>query len=98
MPKATAQKKTWITKSLRKAYEAHMASLPDDRNYDLLEELPSGTIINHLYSVPLDELKSYVRMVFIDSAPPSFIIRPTISTESKPKNPLIQLFRRLTNA
>ena len=95
MKKAKSQKKAWAVKSLRKAYEAHMASLPEDGQYDLLEELTSGEIINHLRSASLDELKSYVRMVFIKSAPPSFIIRPAYP-QNKPAL-ITKLYRRLLN-
>ena len=99
MKKAYSQKKAWAVKSLRKAYEFHMASLPINGHYDLLEELTSGEIILHLSSVSLDELKSYVRKVFIESAPPCFIIRPTFE---EPKVPpyvsIINFFRRLKNA
>ena len=96
MKKAKSQKKSWAVKSLRKAYEAHMASLPEDGQYDLLEELTSGEIINHLRGVSLEELKSYVRMVFIESAPPSFIIRPTLK-QDKPTL-IMKLYRRLFDA
>ena len=89
-----ARKRSWITKALRKAYEHHMASLPEDGKYDLLEELTSGTIINHLREASLDELKSYVRAVFIDSAPPAFIIRPSYSQPTT----LPKKMRRLFNA
>jgi len=99
MKKAYSQKKAWAVKGLRKAYENHMASLPIDGHYDLLEELTSGEIILHLNSTSLDELKSYVRKVFIESAPPCFIIRPTFE---EPKVPpyvsIINFFRRLKNA
>ena len=96
--KAKIQKRAWAVKSLRKAYEAHMASLPVDGEYDLLEEMPSGTIINHLRNVSLDELKGYIRMVFVDSAPPCFIIRPTF-VEDKPKqnNLIMRIYRRFFN-
>jgi len=78
--KTKSHTKSWAVKALRTAYEAHMASLPNDKSYDLLEELSSGEIITHLVEVSLDELKSYVRKTFIDIAPPSFIIRPTLFT------------------
>ena len=67
-------KKKWIIKTLRKAYESHMASLDPDGSFDLIEELPSGTMVNHLYSVNLDELKTYVRKTFVDTIPPCYHI------------------------
>ena len=86
----------WVAKTLKKAYEHHMASLPDDGQYDLLEELKSGSIINHLSGVSLNELKTYVRAVYIESAPPAFIIRKTYVEPTK-VSPM-QYIRRLFNA
>jgi len=102
MPKKPkSQRKSWAVKSLRKSYEAHMASLPTDGSYDLLEELSSGAIITHLTDVSLDELKEYVRRAFIESAPPSFIIRPTLfTTEDVNTSPnlITTLWRKVFNA
>ena len=102
MPKKVkSQKKSWAVKALLKSYEAHMASLPSDKSYDLLEELTSGVIITHLTEVSLDELKSYVRRTFIESAPPSFIIRPTLFTTEAAdtsQNLMTTLWRKVFDA
>ena len=78
--KSKSHTKSWAVNALRKSYEAHMASLPNNQRYDLLEELSSGEIITHLIGASLDELKAYVRKTFINIAPPSFMIRPTLFT------------------
>lgn len=75
---------------LRKAYDQHMADLNPDYHYDLLETLSSGTVITHLRDVSLDELKAYVRKVFIDSVPPMFTFRRT-SFESEKIYPKLSL-------
>ncbi len=67
------------------AYENHMASLPVDGAYDLVEELGSGKMLNHLRGVSLDELKNYIRNTFIHSSPPCFHIRMTYTPPVKPK-------------
>ena len=102
MPKKpTSQRKSWAVKALRKAYEAHLASLPTDGSYDLLEELSSGVIVTHLTDASLDDLKGYVRRTFIESAPPSFIIRPTLFTTEAVDNShrsVKSLWRKLFDA
>ena len=91
MTARTMRKKEWMAKTLRKAYESHMASLDVNGSFDLIEELPSGTMLNHLRDVDLDELKSYVRSVFVDSMPPCFHIR-------EHKAPTKSLLERIFNA
>ena len=65
----------WPAVVLRRMYEEQMSALPYNGCFDLIEELPSGTLVNHLRGVSLDHLKEYVRMVFVDVAPPRFIFR-----------------------
>ena len=65
----------WPAVVLRRMYEEQMSALPYNGCFDLIEELPSGTLVNHLRGVNLDHLKQYVRMVFVDAAPPRFIFR-----------------------
>ncbi len=60
---------------LRAAYEIQLSSLSPNKNYDVTERLKSGTIVTHLRCVDLERLKSYVRAVFIDAAPPQFLFR-----------------------
>ena len=60
---------------LRAAYETQLSMLSSDQNYDVNETLRGGHVITHLRCVSLDQLKSYVRAVFIDSAPPQFTFR-----------------------
>jgi len=60
---------------LRAAYEIQLSELSDKKTYDVIETLKSGTIVTHLRCVSLDQLKSYVRAVFIDAAPPQFLFR-----------------------
>ena len=102
MPKKPkSQRKSWAVRALRKSYEAHLASLPSDGSYDLLEELTSGAIITHLTEVSLDELKGYVRRTFIESSPPSFIIRPTLFTTEavdNSQNLMTTLWRKVFDA
>ena len=65
----------WPAKIIRRMYEEQLSALTYNGRFDLIEELPSGTLINHLRGVELDDLKSYVRMVFVDAAPPRFIFK-----------------------
>ena len=76
--------KEWPAKILRSMYEEQMSALPYNGCFDLIEELPSGKLINHLRGVDLDHLKQYVRMVFIDSAPPKFIFREVSNERPSP--------------
>jgi len=76
----------WPAKIIRRMYEEQLSALPYNGCFDLIEELPSGTLINHLRGVDLDHLKQYVRMVFVDAAPPRFIFRE-VSNE-RPSPPL----------
>ena len=92
----TMRKKQWMAKTLRKAYESHMASLDPNGSFNLIEELPSGTMINHLRGVDLDELKSYVRRVFVDTMPPCFHIKQ-VDFQPAPQ-PTKSLLWRIFNA
>lgn len=66
---------------LRAAYETQLSMLSPDKNYDVTETLNSGHIVTHLRCVSLDQVKSYVRAVFIDSAPPQFTFRLSVFDE-----------------
>ena len=66
------------TSSLTYQYlELYISSLSPRYRYDVSEELKSGRIIRHCTDVSYDEMKEYVRMVFIESSPPKFVITPT---------------------
>lgn len=49
-------------------------SLRSDLNYMLCEELPSSTVITHLHNASHEELRDYIKAVFIPSHPPKFIV------------------------
>ena len=57
--------------------ELYISTLSPSYRYDISEELKSGRIIRHCTDVSYDEMKEYVRMVFIESVPPKFIITAT---------------------
>ena len=66
------------TSSLTYQYlELYISSLSPRYNYDVSEKLKSGTIIRHCTDVSYDEMKEYVRMVYVECSPPKFIITPT---------------------
>ena len=66
------------TSSLTYQYlELYISSLSPRYNYDVMEELKSGQIIRHCTDVSYDEMKEYVRMVYIEACPPKFVITPT---------------------
>jgi len=71
---AARQNNLQLAQLLRQSYEQQLALLDETAIYDLQEQLRSGTIVTHLLGVDLDELKNYVRAVFIDAHPPMFII------------------------
>ena len=62
--------------------ESYVSALPRQYDYDVLEELRSGTIITHCVNVSHEEMKDYVRRVYIESCPPKFIIRVTCEVDS----------------
>jgi len=64
--------------ALRAAYEMQMALLSPQKTYDVDETLKSGHVITHLRCVTLDQLKRYVRAVFIDVAPPLLTFRVSV--------------------
>ena len=68
---------------LRAAYETQLSMLSPDENYDVNETLRGGHVVTHLRCVSLDQLKSYVRAVFIDAAPPQFTFRVSVFDEDK---------------
>ena len=76
--------KEWPAKIIRQMYEERLSELPYNGTFDLIEELPSGKLLNHLRGVNLDHLKQYVRMVFVDVAPPKFIFREVSSERPSP--------------
>ena len=57
--------------------ELYISTLSPSYRYDVKEELRSGTIVRHCTDVSYDEMKEYVRMVYIEASPPKFIITPT---------------------
>ena len=54
--------------------EMYITTLPRDEYYMIREELPSGVIVTHETRVTWEEMRDYVRRVFIPSVPPRFII------------------------
>ena len=64
---------------LYKYAERYMNGLNPNHSYDLREELSSGHIITHLNNVSLQEVKDYVRMCWIESVPPNYLVEVTTS-------------------
>ena len=58
-------------------FELYINSLSNRYRYDVREELKTGRLITHSVNVSYDEMKDYVRMVWIDSCPPKFVISVT---------------------
>ena len=58
--------------------EMYVSALPTSYSYDVREELKSGTIITHCVNVSHEEMKDYVRKVYIESHPPKFVITATM--------------------
>ena len=58
--------------------EMYVSALPTSYRYDVREELKNGMIITHCKNVSHDQMKDYVRMVYIESVPPKFVITATM--------------------
>ena len=57
--------------------EKYINALNPRHRYDVREQLKSGQIITHCTDVTLQEAKDYVRMVWINSSPPNFLVEVT---------------------
>ena len=58
--------------------EMYVSALPTSYSYDVREELKSGMVITHCVDVSHEEMKDYVRKVYIESSPPKFVITATM--------------------
>lgn len=54
--------------------ELWVNSLNRGYHYTLCEELPSSTVITHLVDVSHDQLKTYIRNIYLPSHPPKLIV------------------------
>ena len=61
--------------------EMYVSSLPTSYRYDVREELKSGRVITHCVDVSCEEMKDYVRRVYIESVPPKFVITATVEVD-----------------